>query len=231
MGNQEYKIEDVQRIIGYRFNNIELLKRAFTHSSYANDHKMNKTGSNERLEFLGDAVLELVSSEFLYDKYPEKPEGELTKLRASLVSESPLAAVASELGLGNYILLGKGEDNTGGRQRDSITSDLVEAVLGAIYLDGGMEPAKAFVLKYILNDIENKKMFYDCKTVLQELVQKHKMGTLDYILVGETGPDHMKVYEVNCRIDNQVVGNGRGRTKKAAQQKAAYDAISKIKKY
>ena len=164
-------------------------------------------------------MLELVSSEFLYDKYPEKPEGELTKLRASLVSESPLAAVASELGLGNYILLGKGEDNTGGRQRDSITSDLVEAVLGAIYLDGGMEPAKAFVLKYILNDIENKKMFYDCKTVLQELVQKHKMGTLDYILVGETGPDHMKVYEVNCRIDNQVVGNGRDRTKKRRQKR------------
>lgn len=227
----EYKIEDVQRIIGYRFNNVNLLKMAMTHSSYVNDHKLNKTSSNERLEFLGDAVLELISSEFLYDTYPEKPEGELTKLRASLVSESPLAAVAAKIELGKYIMLGKGEENTGGRERDSITSDAVEALLGAIYLDGGMEPAKEFTLKFILNDIDGKHLFYDSKTVLQEIVQKYKLGELKYELVREEGPDHLKTYEVNCMIDSKVVGNGTGKTKKAAQQCAAYDAIKKIKKF
>lgn len=227
----EYKIEDIQRVTGYRFNNINLLKMAMTHSSYVNDHKLNKISSNERLEFLGDAVLELISSEFLYDTYPEKPEGELTKLRAGLVSESPLAAVAANLELGKYILLGKGEDNTGGRERESITSDAVEALLGAIYLDGGIEPAREFVLKFILNDIDNKKMFYDSKTTLQEIVQKYKLGTLKYELVREEGPDHQKTYEVNCMIDSKIVGNGTGRTKKAAQQQAAFDAIKKIKKF
>lgn len=227
----EYRIEDIQRVVGYRFNNINLLKMAMTHSSYVNDHKLNKINSNERLEFLGDAVLELVSSEFLYDEYPEKPEGELTKLRAGLVSETPLAAVAADIELGKYILLGKGEDNTGGRKRESITSDAVEALLGAIYLDGGIEPAREFVLKFILNDIDNKKMFYDSKTTLQEIVQKYKLGTLNYELIREEGPDHQKVYEVNCMIDSKVVGNGTGKTKKAAQQQAAFDAIKKIKKF
>lgn len=227
----EYRIEDIQRVVGYRFNNINLLKMAMTHSSYVNDRKLNKINSNERLEFLGDAVLELTSSEFLYDEYPEKPEGELTKLRAGLVSESPLAAVAADIELGKYILLGKGEDNTGGRKRESITSDAVEALLGAIYLDGGIEPAREFVLKFILNDIDNKKMFYDSKTTLQEIVQKYKLGTLNYELIREEGPDHQKVYEVNCMIDSKVVGNGTGKTKKAAQQQAAFDAIKKLKKF
>lgn len=227
----EYRIEDIQRVVGYRFNNINLLKMAMTHSSYVNDRKLNKINSNERLEFLGDAVLELISSEFLYDEYPEKPEGELTKLRAGLVSESPLAAVAADIELGKYILLGKGEDNTGGRKRESITSDAVEALLGAIYLDGGIEPAREFVLKFILNDIDNKKMFYDSKTTLQEIVQKYKLGTLNYELIREEGPDHQKVYEVNCMIDSKVVGNGTGKTKKAAQQQAAFDAIKKLKKF
>lgn len=227
----EYKIEDVQRVAGYRFNNINLLKMAMTHSSYVNDHKLNKTSSNERLEFLGDAVLELISSEFLYDTYPEKPEGELTKLRASLVSESPLAAVAAKLELGKYILLSKGEENTGGRERESITSDAVEALLGAIYLDGGMEPAREFVLKFILKDIDSKHLFYDSKTVLQEIVQKYKLGPLCYEIVREEGPDHLKIYEVNCMIDGKAAGNGTGRTKKAAQQHAAFDAIKKIKKF
>jgi ribonuclease-3 len=226
----EYRIEEIQSIIGYTFNNIELLYKAMTHSSYVNDHKIDKLKCNERLEFLGDAVLELLSSEYIYDNYPEKPEGELTKLRASLVSEFPLANVAREIGLGQYILLSKGEENTGGRERDSITSDAVEALLGAIYIDGGMEPARKFVYKYIVNDIENKQLFNDSKTILQEIVQKYKLGILSYKLVREDGPDHMKEYEVNCVLDSKIIGNGVGKTKKNAQQKAAYDAINKLKK-
>lgn len=226
----EQRIEEIQHIIDYAFEDLELLYRAMTHSSYANDHKINKLNSNERLEFLGDAVLELISSEFLYDNFSEKPEGELTKLRASLVSEKPLANVANSIGLGKYILLSKGEENTGGRDRDSITSDAVEALLGAIYLDGGMEPARQFVYKFIVNDIEKKQLFYDSKTALQEMVQKYKLGELRYVLVCEKGPDHMKEYEINCELSGKVIGSGIGKTKKAAQQNAAYDAISKLKK-
>ena len=226
----EYRIEEIQHIIGYEFKNLELLYRAMTHSSYANDNKMSKFSCNERLEFLGDAVLELISSEYLYDNFPNKPEGELTKLRASLVSEYPLAAVAKELGLGKYILLSNGEENTGGRERASITSDAVEALLGAIYLDGGIEHAREFVYKYVVSDIENKQLFYDSKTVLQEIIQKYKLGELSYVVGREDGPDHLKEYEVNCMLDNKVIGNGIGRTKKNAQQQAAYNAIKKLKK-
>ena len=226
----EYRIEEIQHIIGYEFENLELLYRAMTHSSYANDNKMSKFSCNERLEFLGDAVLELISSEYLYDNFPNKPEGELTKLGASLVSEYPLAAVAKELGLGKYILLSNGEENTGGRERASITSDAVEALLGAIYLDGGIEHAREFVYKYVVSDIENKQLFHDSKTVLQEIIQKYKLGELSYVVVREDGPDHLKEYEVNCMLDNKVIGNGIGRTKKNAQQQAAYNAIKKLKK-
>ncbi len=226
----EYKIEEIQHVIDYQFKKLELLYRAMTHSSYANDHKMSKFSCNERLEFLGDAVLELISSEYLYDNFSDKPEGELTKLRASLVSEYPLSIVARNIGLGKYILLSKGEENTGGRQRASITSDAVEALLGAIYLDGGIEPARTFVYKYIVNDIENKQLFHDSKTVLQEIIQKYKIGELSYELIREDGPDHMKEYEINCMLDNKVIGNGIGRTKKNAQQQAAYNAIKQLKK-
>lgn len=222
-------IEEIQQIINYQFKNLELLYRAMTHSSYANDQKMDKLNCNERLEFLGDAVLELISSEFLYDNFPKRPEGELTKLRASLVSEYPLAGVAKNIDLGKYILLSKGEENTGGRERDSITSDAVEALLGAIYLDGGIEAAREFVYKYIVNDIENKQLFHDSKTVLQEIIQKYKLGTLSYELVREAGPDHQKEYEINCMLDDKIIGNGIGRTKKNAQQKAAYKAIKDLK--
>ncbi len=223
------KIEEIQKMIGYRYNNINLLYIAMTHSSYANDIKTKQSHSNERLEFLGDAVLELISSEFLFHEYPNNTEGELTKLRAGLVSESPLAEVARSINLGQYILLGKGEENTGGRMRDSITSDAVEALLGSIYLDGGMEPAKEFVLKYILKDVDEKRMFHDSKTILQEIVQKHKLGNLSYQIVRETGPDHDKRYEAECYIDQKRVGAGVGKTKKAAQQQAAYEAIKSMK--
>ena len=191
---------------------------------------MDKNLCNERLEFLGDAILEMTSSEFLYSEYPEKDEGELTKLRASLVSETPLAAVAGEIGLGEYLYLGHGEERTGGRTRYSVTSDAVEAVIGAIYLDGGIEPARAFVRKYILNDIENKKLFHDSKTVLQEIVQKYHRGTLTYRLVKEEGPDHDKKYGMNALIDEKIIGYGEGRTKKAAEQQAAYSAIKSLNK-
>ncbi len=223
-------IQNLENEIGYVFNDRELLMQALTHSSYVNDRKMDKNLCNERLEFLGDAILEMTSSEFLYSEYPEKDEGELTKLRASLVSETPLAAVAGEIGLGEYLYLGHGEERTGGRTRYSVTSDAVEAVIGAIYLDGGIEPARAFVRKYILNDIENKKLFHDSKTVLQEIVQKYHRGTLTYRLVKEEGPDHDKKYGMNALIDEKIIGYGEGRTKKAAEQQAAYSAIKSLNK-
>lgn len=223
-------IQNLENEIGYVFNDKELLMQALTHSSYVNDRKMDKNLCNERLEFLGDAILEMTSSEFLYSEYPEKDEGELTKLRASLVSETPLAAVAGEIGLGEYLYLGHGEERTGGRTRYSVTSDAVEAVIGAIYLDGGIEPARAFVRKYILNDIENKKLFHDSKTVLQEIVQKYHRGTLTYRLVKEEGPDHDKNYGMNALIDEKIIGYGEGRTKKAAEQQAAYSAIKSLNK-
>lgn len=221
---------EIQHNINYEFKNMELLYQAMSHSSYINDSKMNKLKSNERLEFLGDAVLELISSEFLFEKYPMKTEGELTKLRASLVSEYPLAQVARQLKLGDYIILSNGEERTGGRNRDSIISDAVEALLGAIYLDGGIEEAKRFVYTFVLNDIEKKQLFFDSKTMLQELIQKYHLGTLSYELIREDGPDHDKIYEVNAMLDKKVIGTGSGRTKKQAQQQAAYEAIQKLKK-
>lgn len=220
---------ELEEIIGYQFSDKELITKALTHSSYINDRKMDKKMCNERLEFLGDAVLELISSEFLFESYPDKAEGELTKLRASLVSEKPLAAVAREIGLGEFLFLGRGEERNGGRDRDSITSDAVEAVLGAIFLDGGMENAKVFAKKYILNDIENKKLFHDSKTILQEIIQKYHKGVLRYELVKDEGPDHEKNYGVNVIVDDKVAGYGEGRTKKAAEQQAAYEAIKSLK--
>ncbi|MEE0596856.1 MAG: ribonuclease III, partial [Agathobacter sp.] len=161
--------KEFQQKIGYQFNDEKLLTQALTHSSYANEKHMKKLSDNERLEFLGDAVLEIISSDFLYKNYTDQPEGELTKLRASLVCEPTLAICAKEIGLGDYLRLGRGEDLTGGRGRKSILSDALEAVIGAIYLDGGFANAKEFVLKYILTDIEHKQLFYDSKTILQEV--------------------------------------------------------------
>ncbi|MDO4519202.1 MAG: ribonuclease III [Eubacteriales bacterium] len=221
--------QKLETIIGYQFQNKKILQQAMTHSSYANEKKHGKAGNNERLEFLGDAVLELISSEFLYFKFPGIPEGELTKKRASLVCEPSLAFCAREFGLPEFLLLGKGEDMTGGRNRDSIVSDATEALLGAIYLDGGFASAKEFVLKFILNDIERKSLFYDSKTILQEIVQGEKNKTVQYVLAGENGPDHNKEFSVQVVIDGEVMGTGVGHTKKAAEQKAAYEAIRKIK--
>lgn len=225
--NQQLK--KLEKKIGYEFQNKKLLTQAMTHSSYTNEHKVGKHFNNERLEFLGDAVLELVSSEFLFRKYREYPEGELTKLRASMVCEPTLALCAREINLGSYLLLGKGEEATGGRERDSIISDAMEALIGAIYLDGGFASAKEFIDRFVLNDIENKRLFYDSKTILQEIVQKNFDQVLTYELLEERGPDHDKQFTVQAKIGEMYAGIGTGRTKKAAQQMAAYQTILKLR--
>ena len=222
---EQKEMEQLERTIGYTFHNKKLLRQALTHSSYANEKKLGKLGCNERLEFLGDAVLELVSSDVLYARFPKIPEGELTKKRASLVCEPSLAYCARQFDLPQYLLLGRGEDMTGGRMRDSIVSDATEALLGAIYLDGGFEKARDFVLRFILNDMEHKQLFYDSKTILQEIVQEKGKQTLEYILTGESGPDHNKQFSVEVRVNGDVLGNGTGHTKKAAEQAAACEAL------
>lgn len=223
------KKKEFQEKIGYRFRNEGLLTQALTHSSFANERRMSRTANNERLEFLGDAVLELTTSEFLYEKYPGYPEGELTRVRASLVCEQTLAFCTRELGLGPYLLLGKGEDMTGGRERKSILSDALEAVIGAIYLDGGFANAKEFILKFVLNDMEHKQLFFDSKTILQELVQGKDTGELTYHLLEESGPDHNKRFVVEACIGDTAMGRGEGRTKKNAEQEAAYRALLVLK--
>ncbi len=218
------ELKKFQSIIGYQFNNEELLKQALTHSSYANEKHLKKLSDNERLEFLGDAVLELTSSEFLFANYSNLTEGELTKLRASIVCEPTLAMCTEAIHLGHFLLLGKGEDQTGGRKRKSILSDALEAVIGAIYLDGGFANAKEFIHKFILTDIESKQLFYDSKTILQEVVQgKHEQ--LSYVLLEETGPDHDKNFTVGVMIGDKQVSTGTGHTKKSAEQEAAYRAL------
>lgn len=224
------KLKELQGIIGYSFQNEYLLAHALTHSSYANEKHWDKAKCNERLEFLGDAVLELLSSDFLYKNYPSMPEGEMTKLRASLVCESTLAYCADTISLGDYLYLGKGEELTGGRKRPSVVSDAMEAMIGAIYLDGGLANAKEFVLKYILNDIEHKQLFYDSKTILQEMVQAEFKDSLVYELLKEDGPDHNKTFDVCVRLGKRIIGYGSGRTKKSAEQVAAYHGICELKK-
>ena len=223
-------LRELEKSIQYQFKNRRLFRQAMIHSSYANEHKMDKTGCNERLEFLGDAVLEVVSSDFLYHRYQEKPEGELTKIRASVVCEPTLAFCASEIELGSYLMLGKGEESTGGRNRNSVVSDAMEALIGAIYLDGGFANAKEFVHQFVLNDLEHKQLFYDSKTILQEIVQaRENEEALEYEILKESGPDHNKVFEVRAVLGGQEIGRGTGRTKKAAEQVAAYRGILKLR--
>ena len=219
------KLEELENKLGYHFHDRRLLEHALCHSSYANERHWDRLQNNERLEFLGDAVLELATSEFLYQNYPTMPEGEATRTRASIVCEQTLALCARDLGLGEWLRLGKGEELTGGRDRDSITSDAMEALLGAIYLDGGFANAKEFVHHFILNDIEHKKLFYDSKTILQEQIQSETEEPIHYELVKEEGPDHNKRFTVNVVVGEKVLGSGSGRTKKAAEQEAAYRAL------
>ena len=224
------RLKELEQKIGYKFRDFSLLERAMMHSSYTNERSLPKYQCNERPEFLGDAVLELVSSEFLFKGSPKMPEGELTKTRASMVCEPSLALCARDIDLGSYLLLGKGEEATGGRMRDSVTSDAMEALIGAVYLDGGFTSAKEFIHRFVLTDLEDKKLFYDSKTILQEMVQAEKLGTITYRLVKAEGPDHNKSFHTEVLIGNKVSGKGVGRTKKASEQQAAYEAILSLRR-
>lgn len=214
--------------IGYRFRHNALFRKALTHSSYANEQRARHLQNNERLEFLGDSVLGFVTADYLYNHYPELPEGELTKLRAAVVCEQALYEVAKELGIDKEICLGRGEESGGGRERPSILADAVEAVLGAIYLDGGIEPARAFVLSFIPRKAEQARqgrMFKDYKTTLQEIVQKNRQETLEYRLADSSGPDHDKVFVMELLLNSNVFAKGQGRSKKEAEQVAAKQAL------
>ncbi len=222
---EEYTLEKLEEQIGYHFKDRNLLQQALTHTSYTNERKINKIDSYERLEFLGDAVLELASSEALFRQNPSLSEGELTKMRAAMVCEPSLAFCARDLNLAPFIKLGKGELYTGGRGRDSIVSDVMEALIGAIYLDGGMEQVKPFIEKYIMADLEDKQLFYDSKSILQELMQGKLRKEFCYELLDESGPEHHKSFHVRVRTKEEVLGEGTGRTKKAAEQQASYRAL------
>ena len=221
----EPRLEVLEERIGYRFQNRYLLDCALTHTSFANEQKIHTLQDYERIEFLGDAVLEMVSSDFLYRAYPDKKEGELTKLRASLVCEPALAYCARDLSLGNYIRLGKGEEASGGREKDSIISDVMEALIGAMYLDSGtVEAPRRFIMSFILSDLEDKQLFYDSKSILQERAQQ-KGHDVRYEILSESGPGHRKHFRVAAVVDGQQRGTGEGRSKKAAEQQAAYAAL------
>lgn len=224
-------LEEFEQKIGYRFKNQKLLRQALTHSSFSNEQKINSLSHYERLEFLGDAVLELVTSEYLYDADVNMDEGSLTKKRASAVCEQALAISGRQLSLSQYMLFGRGEEMTGGRERDSIIADGVEAVIGAIYLDGQMDAARAFIMGFVLNDLETKQLFYDAKSILQEIVQEEKISSLTYELIGENGPEHNKTFQSAVVLNQVEIGRGSGKTKKAAEQQAAYEALLKIKNY
>lgn len=219
-------IKDLEDIIGYRFRNIMLLQNALAHSSYANERWHDSLKSNERLEFLGDSVLGMVTAEYLYRNFPDRPEGELTRMRADMVCESSLAAVAERIELGRYIMLGHGEEQGGGRSRTSILADAVEAMIAAVYLDGGMESAKQLIHRFVLCDVPETKLHNaDYKTELQELVQKKKDQVLSYGLVSQSGPDHNKQFVAQVSLNGKVVGQGVGSSKKRAEQAAAQAAI------
>ena len=222
-------IKDLEAAIGYRFKNITLLQNALSHSSYANERYHNSLMSNERLEFLGDSILGMVVAEHLYRNFPDRPEGELTRMRADMVCETALAAVADKLDLGNHLLLGHGEEQGGGRARASILADGVESVIAATYLDGGMDAARQFIDRFILCNVPAGRLHnQDYKTALQELVQQKKNQVLSYELVGESGPDHDKQFSVEVSLNGTVVGCGTGTSKKRAEQAAARAAIEKL---
>ena len=222
-------IKDLEAAIGYRFQNIQLLQNALTHSSYANERWHNSLLSNERLEFLGDSVLGMLVAEYLYRNFPNRPEGELTRMRADMVCEKTLAAAANRIGLGNHLLLGHGEEQGGGRSRDSILADAVESVIAACFLDGGIQAALQFVKKFILVEVPVTKLHnVDYKTQLQELVQQKKNQVLSYAMVGQSGPDHDKKFDVQVSLNGSVVGSGSGSSKKRAEQMAAQAAIAKL---
>lgn len=217
------EIENLEKKIGYSFKNREYLNRALSHSSYVNERHNNEE-SNERLEFLGDSVLGIITADYYFHNF-SLPEGELTKLRASTVCEKTLSSFADQIELGKYLKLGKGEERTGGRQRPSINADAFEAVIAAIYLDGGIDEARKFVLRFVERLSEKHGSFKDYKTTLQEIVQKNPEETLEYIIVDESGPDHDKSFEVEVHLNSNVIGRGKGKSKKNAEQEAAREAL------
>ena len=222
-------IKDLETAIGYRFRNISLLQNALTHSSYANERWHNSLLSNERLEFLGDSVLGMLVADFLYRSFPDRPEGELTRMRADMVCEQALAAAANRIGLGEHLQLGHGEEQGGGRTRESILADAMESVIAACFLDGGLDAALKIVRQFILVEVPVKKLHNaDYKTALQELVQQKKNQTLSYSLVGQSGPDHDKKFDVEVSLNGTVVGKGSGSSKKRAEQMAAKTAIEAL---
>jgi len=222
-------IKELEAAIGYRFQNITFLQNALAHSSYANERWHDSLMSNERLEFLGDSILGMVVAEYLYRNFPDRPEGELTRMRADMVCENSLAAVADKVGLGQHLLLGHGEEQGGGRSRASILADAVESVIAASFLDGGMEAARGIIDRFVLSDVPVKKLHNaDYKTALQELVQQKKNQVLTYTLAGESGPDHDKQFRVEVSLNGQVVGTGVGTSKKRAEQDAAHSAIAAL---
>ena len=222
-------IKDLEAAIGYTFRNIQLLQNALTHSSYANERWHNSLLSNERLEFLGDSVLGMLVAEYLYKTFPDRPEGELTRMRADMVCEHTLATVANKIGLGTHLMLGHGEERLGGRSRESILADATESVIAACFLDGGLAAAEQFVKQYILVEVPvSRPNNMDYKTALQELVQQKKNQVLSYTLVGQSGPDHDKQFDVEVSLNGTVVGSGSGRSKKRAEQMAAKAAMEKL---
>ena len=219
-------MEKLEANLNYTFKNKALLKNALTHSSFANEQKGSAV-SNERLEFLGDSVLSIIVSQYIYESFSNLPEGQLTKLRASLVCEKTLCEFSKQLEIGNYLLLGKGEKANGGENRPSILADAFEAVLAAIYLDGGMEIAKKHVLRFITEELHHleHENFKDYKTELQEIIQRNPEENLTYVLIGEDGPDHNKSFTVEVHLNSNVIGTGVGRSKKVAEQAAARKAL------
>lgn len=220
------RFEEFEKVIDYKFKNRDLLFEALSHSSFANESK-HRYRSNERLEFLGDSVLSIVVSDYLFENYTDIPEGELTKIRATLVCEKALHDFSGKIDLGSYIMLGKGEELAGGRERPSIIADAFEAVIAAIYLDGGMEAARRHILRFLPEDVLGAvtKAYDDYKTILQEIIQKNPEERIEYRLIGESGPDHNKLFTVQVLLNTNVIGHGTAHSKKAAEQLAAKEAL------
>ena len=230
----EAEMRELENALGYHFRNEALLREALRHSSYANEHRGEEAVSNERLEFLGDSVLGFVTAEFLFQEHHDAPEGELTRIRARLVCERSLYEVAKRIGLGQYLRLGRGEDAGGGRERPSILADATEAVIAVMYLDGGMEPASAFIHRMLLDGTEEQRIVEqrnDYKTLLQEIVQRKPNQRLYYRMAGESGPDHAKTFTIDVLLGDDVIGTGVGRSKKEAEQRAAQNALEQRKEY
>ena len=223
-------IEELQQIIGYHFKDLQLLVTALTHSSYLNESKGRDSlpADNERLEFFGDAIIEFYVSDYLFHKYDDTPEGDMTKLRASMVCEQSLAECSRQIGLGSYLNMGKGEESSGGRERPSITSDAFEALTAAIYLDSGKEAAEAFIQEHLIKVLEHKTLFFDAKTRLQEIIQKDPGARLTYELLSEDGPSHNKLFTSAVLLNGREIGRGSGHSKKLSQQEAAVHAMETI---